>query len=395
MDLNAALNQFDIVEANIVKLEAVWARILALDPGGLVFFGESPEAREQRQLCRDFEHILGGLPAIDGWRITSIPDELDAMAQMRLDAREIQEPEAEISTERHIAEPGRQIDEYRARFRRKRRELVRARTSELIATVDALLDQLMLPTMDRADRSSVEGPKWEQLRQNVSEIDRLVGAGSRNQAWGDLRRHLAFAMVVDLLDIIERDWPAVKQEIAILAYDASEPLPISIGDLGALVAARPAGVVATRLAWSELSDEDFERLIFTIISEASGYENPEWLMRTRAPDRGRDLSVQRVRQDSIAGVERERVIIQCKHWLTRSIADGDVTEVLGKMPHWEPPPVDTLVIATSGRFTADAVSIVERHNHDRKRPKIEMWPESRLEAQLAQRPHVVAEFKLR
>jgi hypothetical protein len=61
----------------------------------------------------------------------------------------------------------------------------------------------------------------------------------------------------------------------------------------------------------------------------------------------------------------------------------------------EPPPVDVVIIATSGRFTADAVAWVDSHNHARERPDVEIWPESHLERLLARWPHLVAEFNLR
>jgi hypothetical protein len=54
-----------------------------------------------------------------------------------------------------------------------------------------------------------------------------------------------------------------------------------------------------------------------------------------------------------------------------------------------------LIIATSGRFTVDAVDWVETHNAGGTRPKIEMWPESHLEVLLARRPHIAAAFHLR
>ena len=54
-----------------------------------------------------------------------------------------------------------------------------------------------------------------------------------------------------------------------------------------------------------------------------------------------------------------------------------------------------LVIATSGRFTADAVAWIDKHNEAANQPTIEMWAESHLELLLAQRPHLAAEFKLR
>lgn len=62
---------------------------------------------------------------------------------------------------------------------------------------------------------------------------------------------------------------------------------------------------------------------------------------------------------------------------------------------WDAPKVDALIIATSGRFTADAVAWIDKHNADRKAPRIEAWPESRLELLLAERPWLIAEFGLR
>lgn len=161
------------------------------------------------------------------------------------------------------------------------------------------------------------------------------------------------------------------------------------------MASHPTGPVTTRLLWERLSDEDFERLVFNLISATEGYENAEWLTHTHAPDRGRDLSVIRVREDALAGTQRDRVIIQCKHWLTKSVGVPDVSVARDQMALWAPPPVDVLVICTSGRFTTDAVQLIEKHNTERERPAIEMWADSRLEQLLAARPHLVAEFKLR
>ena len=118
-------------------------------------------------------------------------------------------------------------------------------------------------------------------------------------------------------------------------------------------------------------------------------------MKTRAPDRGRDLSVTRVSSDALAGTRRQRVVIQCKHWLSRSVSLTDVSGARDQMALWQHPPVDVLVVATSGRFTSDAVSWIEHHNQLGGRPQIEMWPESHLERLLASRPALIAEAKLR
>ena len=87
---------------------------------------------------------------------------------------------------------------------------------------------------------------------------------------------------------------------------------MEVADLGALAAAQPKGQVVTKLKWQSLSEEDFERLVFSLISSAPGYENPEWLTHTNAPDRGRDLSVLRIVNDPLSGSIRSRVLIQCR-----------------------------------------------------------------------------------
>lgn len=149
------------------------------------------------------------------------------------------------------------------------------------------------------------------------------------------------------------------------------------------------------MRWSQLDDGGFERLIFNLLNDGSGYENARWLMKTRAPDRGRDLSVDRVLTDSLSETRRERVIVQCKHWLSRSVKAEECADSLTKMALWEPPRVDVLVIATSGRFTADAVRWVELHNDKGIRPTVEIWPESHLETLLSARAALVGEFGLR
>jgi hypothetical protein len=118
-------------------------------------------------------------------------------------------------------------------------------------------------------------------------------------------------------------------------------------------------------------------------------------MKTNAPDRGRDLSVYRVYSDSLSGTLRHRVIIQCKHWQSKSVGPTEISALKDQMKLWEPPRIDVHVIATSGRFTSDAVAIIERQNNSDCALKIEMWPESHLEHLLASRPAIIAEFGLR
>jgi len=168
---------------------------------------------------------------------------------------------------------------------------------------------------------------------------------------------------------------------------------MTTADLGELVRARPQGPVSTELNLSLLTPADFERLIFNLIDRTPGYHNPQWLTHTNAPDRGRDLSVARVAQDQLTGTRNSRIILACKR--TDSVNLPVVTDLIAQMKLWEPPRVDELIIASSGRFTTDAVDYVERHNRGAEAMRIEMWPGSHLERLLANRPELIAEFHLR
>jgi hypothetical protein len=202
-------------------------------------------------------------------------------------------------------------------------------------------------------------------------------------------------MVGDLNDIEKWDWPSVKKGLRQGLYGAHDPIPVGVADLSELVAAKPSGPVSTKLKWSNIDDEDFERLMFSLIGSVASYENPEWLTKTNAPDRGRDLSVTRVSVDPLSGTTRSRVIIQCRHRQNSSVSVSDVATLKLQMSSWGDPRVDVLTIATTGRFSADAVAAIEKQNLSDTSLKIEMWPDSHLERLLASRPAIIAEFGLR
>jgi hypothetical protein len=267
----------------------------------------------------------------------------------------------------------------RERLANARKALVRERSIELMDAIDDLL-----PTLTERfpnDGTALGGDsEWERLAAALAEIQRLLGNDLvRRGRWTELARHLSFAQGADVHDIANHDWPSVRPDVEAALYGQLEPLPVEVEDLGTLVASRPAGAVSTALRWDVLDEDDFERLLFNLLGDAQDYENPRWLMKTRAADRGRDLSVDRVVPDSLSGPRQQRVIVQCKHWLDRSVGLDDCAATVAAMSVWEPPPVDVLVIATSGRFTADAVRWIENHNNARKHPTVEMWPESHLE----------------
>ncbi|HZZ43284.1 MAG TPA: restriction endonuclease [Tepidisphaeraceae bacterium] len=134
------------------------------------------------------------------------------------------------------------------------------------------------------------------------------------------------------------------------------------------------------IKWEEMDDDAFERFVFNLVSNVPSYTNVRWLTQTRAPDRGRDLSANRTSDDPITGRRELRIIFQCKHWLSHSIGIKEITVITHQMDLWSPPPLDELVIVTSGRFATDAVQWIEKHNFERKNPRIVMCPNSQLES---------------
>ncbi len=332
---------------------------------------------------------------IDGWLPqVSVPSPIGA-GQARFDWAEIDEPIAASQWESRLWEPGGEIREYRFRFNQERRALVRDALVEVIDQVDADLRAVRQHVGNPEFQAKLASPLWEQLRGHADQIEVLLGSGQKPPRWHDFRRHLAFDQGADLDDIEQHDWPAVKEGLRKSLYGVNEPLPVEVNDLSDILAAKPRGAVTTALQWNKLDDGGFERLLFVLISSEPGYENPEWLLQTRAPDRGRDLSVTRVIVDGLSGTNRQRVIIQCKHWLTKSVALPHASSVKDQTTLWSDPRVDVLVIATSGRFTSDAVQWIERHNASGGLPKMEMWPKSHLERLLSARPSLIAEFHLR
>ena len=394
MDLERALEEFDAVETNLSRLEKVWEEMQQLIPDSIAFFGSSPEALRFAELQSAYAAIVKGIPAVGDYQLEAIPGDLDSIAQARLDAMEIGEFEAKRWVEDKIEEPTCEIDEYRSRFRKARLELVREKLQELVPTINRLVSSLAESVPN--NNKPVEDEDWPELVAAFEQVVRLAGSQiPQSGRWRDMRRHVHFGQGCDVHDIARLDWPSVRSDIEASLYSELEPVPVSAENLATLVQAKPTGPVTTRLQWEAISAEEFERLLFNLISDAEEYVNPQWLMHTNASDRGRDLSVDRLVTDTLSGTRYERVIIQAKHWTKKSVRPSHVTETLTEISLWEPPVIQSLIIATSGWFTGDAVAWIEKHNNEGRRPQIEMWAESHLELLLARRPHLVSGFNLR
>lgn len=170
-----------------------------------------------------------------------------------------------------------------------------------MATIDETLPQL-LEGVPRTSLDEIHGPLAEAVRGAVQELDRLLGDTLvRVGRWGDLYRHLSFSQGHDWHDIAEMDWPDVKARIVAATYSELEPIPVPEVDLGTAAATQPSGPAATALNWEVLDPEVFERLLFNLLSVLPNFQNAQWLMRTNAPDRGRDISAERVIDDDAGG----------------------------------------------------------------------------------------------
>ena len=391
--LNDAIRKFEVVEANLAKIEKVLSEIIEAIPYD-VEFGENPEYDDN---CLCFYDLLESLPKIDEWKPKIKLFDFNEIVQLRMDAKESGEFDCIIFVEQEIARPGKLINEYRHRLNKMRRELIREAINILLEEIDEKLIVLsQLLQSNRKENEKIDDPTFEDFRNSVDQINTLLGSSiSRPKRWDALYRHMNFKMIADLRDIINLDWPNVKEGLYQSLYTIKEPIPVEIDDLGDLVRKKPSGSVASKLKWEQLTSDDFERIIFQLISNADGYENPQLLMKTNAPDRGRDLSVFRIVTDSLSETIRQRVIIQCKHWLNKSVGLKEISILRDQMKLWEPPKVDIHIIATSGRFTSDAVEFIEKHNQSDSSLRINMWPESHLERLLASRPEIIGEFSLR
>lgn len=388
--LNAALRTLEATEANLNKAERLFDSLLEAIPDGIAFV-DDPDYEDN---LRDLQVLLETLPKISSWKPDFPLFTLTEVAQLRFDAQELGDFEATVSIDETIKSPRRNLREYRRRLQRKRRQLVREALTRTIQDIDSELALLTNSLDPQQDSKKKIAPELKRLESLVTQIGMLLGSNIPRR-WGDLHRHLSFAMLGDLYDIVEHDWPAIKASICQTMHGENEPVAVDVQDIGELVGTVPRGEIATRLKWESLSATDFERVIFCLITAATGYENPRWLMHTNAPDRGRDLSAFQITQDPFGGTLRQRVIIQCKHWLSKSVSVGDVALLKEQMRLWQPPRVDICVIATTGRFTADAVAAIECHNQSDSALRIDMWAESQLELLLAGYPGIIAEFGLR
>lgn len=321
MDLEQLLSAMDRAAANLDKLERVWERAQPFIPRSPVRGSDA----EYDDLARAWMDLLTGLPAIDGWMITEDLPDIDALGQAYLDYAEMNDPP--FALDEAGEQPTRDLAEYRYRLNRARRRAARQRLQELCRAIDAALPRL-LAGVPRLSEVKLEHEAVAEVSAALGEIERLMGdTAQRRGRWGDMHRHMRFGEGHDWHDIYEVDWPSVRPDVEVGALADSDPVPVPDIDLGKAAAGPLTGVATLALPWDQLNDEGFERLLYDLLRSFPGHQNVQWLTNTRAADKGRDLSMERVLSDDTGGVRTERVIVQAKHW-QKSVNAPDVGNTL-------------------------------------------------------------------
>jgi hypothetical protein len=179
----------------------------------------------------------------------------------------------------------------------------------------------------------------------------------------------------------------------VLLSNDSDPLPQDLEDLGKVVSqSLPVQPVSVPLKWSRLSAELFERLCQDIFASTPGWKNPKWLLHTNAPDRGRDIEVEKIDEDPLSGIAVRRAIVQCRHRPNGSLKANDLGNLIAQMEQHGR--VDLLVIVTSGKCADQLLAFVEKHNQKDRLPTIVLWNHWNLERILAARPDLTAQYNL-
>ncbi len=175
--LNKVLRQFEIAQANLSKLERIWRELHEMIPSGIVF--GSDEQYEGK--LRAYIEIVSSLPEISGYKPTTMPLDLDEIAQSRLDANEIGDFEAQMYVERTIDTPRTELREYRFRLQNLRKTLVRNAVSETIDKIESALNRLTLTY--KTEELNDDAPlwqalphdlNWEKLKDLVDELNALL-----------------------------------------------------------------------------------------------------------------------------------------------------------------------------------------------------------------------------
>jgi hypothetical protein len=350
-------------------------------------YGEPPEYAD---LARHWADLISALPPISGFRITSAIPDYDDLALGFIDL----DPLEQVSLYKIGEAPGRELTEYKFRLGKARRKAIRQRLTELVGVIDVSLPRI-IEGVPRDSRDRQEGAAVTAVMDALREIEALLGdTVQRTGRWGDMHRHIHFREGHDWHDIQEMDWPSVKTDIEAAGLHELDPLEVPLEDLDS-IAAGASGAITLGMPWEKLSADRVESLVYDLLRSYPHHRNTQWLTHTNAPDRGRDISFDRVLHED-TGTERvERVLVQVKHWTSKPVNVAELQTLLGQVQLWTPPPVHGLIVVTTGKFSIDAVDLAESRNRDGHLPRLDLWESARLESLVSQQPAIIGAYGLR
>lgn len=394
MRLDRAVEELNKVAANLELLKTKWYEIKELLAYPIEGHWDPDGKQEYNIKCLEFKDLLTGIPNIRDNNIHYLLPDYDDVSQQARQVNDLFEADLTASFYSEIYEQGPEISKYEHVLKSERRKLVRRQVESCLNDVDAILSSLNHIPDERDHSEYLNVDEIKPLTHKIEQLDNLMGDSiQRPPRWSDLVRHLRFGQVHDLNDIILLDWPSIKPAIE-SSFRENDPFEINTEDIGDLVDdADESGEIVTSLNWDAITPEQFERLCADLLELSSNYENVEWLTSTNAPDRGCDIRADWAHSDETRGTVREKFVIQCKHRRNSNISASDIEDLRNITITYGN--VDVYLIITSGKFTDQALQVIQEWNENNAKPKVEVWGDWKLEQLLASHPDLIIQYGLR
>lgn len=393
MELDETLEKLNKVKFNLDLVKKKWDELRELLAYPVEGNWDHEGKEEYLRKCLEFMELLTKIPSIRGLKIEEVLPDYDEVSQGSRDYRDLGEVDAFTSFISDVFEQGSEISKYEHFLNIERGKLVRNQLLNYIKEVNNILSKLKVEENEEKWSDPADPDIIHQINEKVSQIEVLMGESIKLPSrWGDLNRHLYFGQIHDLNDIIIHDWPSITSDLR-SSLQAEEPFEIDIEDLGNLVDnSNKSGQIGIHLKWDAITYDNFERLCADLLESLPEWENVEWLTPTNASDRGRDITAFWVSHTTSRGTIRERAIIQCKHRPNKSVSAKDIEAFQNlSLLHDN---VDLYLLITSGKFSDQAIQIVEKQNQTNNKPHVEVWEHWKLEKLLASYPNLIKIYGL-
>jgi hypothetical protein len=128
-----------------------------------------------------------------------------------------------------------------------------------------------------------------------------------------------------------------------------------------------------------IDEDEFEILIYRLYRREPEWTKVQHVMKTNAPDGGRDVTAEHVSNGN-------KVMVQCRHYPNGSLSNKDLQDILAdaNMHNY-----DEVHVATSGHFTEKACRWVEKREEDEDTPVFILEPADHLAARLVNYPELI------